>query len=677
MRTVKWLSPLKPEMDNALLLFSSCDTNYLKYAVSLIKSVDKYSPGYNFVLHVINPDDTVEERIRQLTDSLLSTRLAVSFEYIDLSSLNEQQKLAYYASARFPQLAELLSHRQHPIFSLDADSLIVNPIDLNFSDKSDAEIILVRRDLNGEAQEHLAIATGSIWLKASEVVCQFMQQVANNIDEEVKQGTIKWFVDQIVFYRQIQAMSKDVKLYNLKRKYADWEFNESSIVWAGKGQRKDNDMRFFMLQILLSDEPNAIRFSGELKAFLAVSGNDLSHSQWMTARLEGAFDINDYQTRTEKLTEITQPNSQSVHLFLPRLDLPWKRGHSVHNEVPLLSDDVLELRLYWKKFAIRLANVIEKAGIPVKIIELPAWEINRKTVEASGAKLALIPHRCYLDFHDGPTPVLFFMQEYFRSVFVLDPKGWSAASSQYPFNLEMMDDVTSQSFDIYQKRLKSGELGSKFAQTSHKGLNKLLSQGDIPSSRTWFRSRKKQAYIFFPLQIPHDQSIRYFSDIAELPVVEALVKWAKANNIAVVLKPHPANRKAMKQFEKFVDGQIVFWSDAHVYELIRHSTAVYTINSGVGFEALLQSKPVVTFGRAEYDCVTFQATTDRLDKAWDYCCKADVTELETQYRQFINWFLGNYAVDLSQPELAMKRLETIAENIVSYAKRDVSHVSIL
>jgi len=313
----------------------------------------------------------------------------------------------------------------------------------------------------------------------------------------------------------------------------------------------------------------------------------------------------------------------------------------------------------------------------VKIIELPAWEINRKTVEASGAKLAIIPHRCYLDFDEGTTPVMFYMQEYFRSVFVMDMKGWSAASSKYPFKLADMETENGQSFEIYQRRLQTGVLGSKFAQTLSQSPAKLIAQGHIPFSRTWFGLSKKRPYIFFPLQIPHDQSIRYFSDIAELPVVEALVKWAKQNNIAVVLKPHPANLKAMKQFDKFVDSQTIFWSEAHVYDLIRHATAVYTINSGVGFESLLQIKPVVTFGRVEYDCVTFQATINRLDEAWEYCCAADMTELATQYRCFINWFMGSYAVDLSQPELAIKRLDVISEDIVSYTKRDLSHVRLL
>ena len=144
--------------------------------------------------------------------------------------------------------------------------------------------------------------------------------------------------------------------------------------------------------------------------------------------------------------------------------------------------------------------------------------------------------------------------------------------------------------------------------------------------------------------------------------------WARERDIAVVMKPHPVNRKSMAPFEKLADGHTVFWSEAHVYDLIAHATGVYTVNSGVGFEALLHLKPVVTFGKVEYDCVSFQATPDTLDAAWDFCLHADTSVLEKRYRHFVNWFLGAYAVDMSQSAHAHARLEQLASDIVAQAR---------
>ena len=42
-------------------------------------------------------------------------------------------------------------------------------------------------------------------------------------------------------------------------------------------------------------------------------------------------------------------------------------------------------------------------------------------------------------------------------------------------------------------------------------------------------------------------------------------------------------------------------TDAHVHDLISGSQAVFTVNSGVGLEALLLRKPVFVWGRSIYE----------------------------------------------------------------------------
>ncbi|KDD66086.1 hypothetical protein V466_26080 [Pseudomonas mandelii PD30] len=560
--------------------------------------------------------------------------------------LNVDQKRAYYASARFLQITRILTECSLPVFSVDADSLVVNPFDLNFSDKLDAQVVITKRDLLEEQPEHLAILTGSIWFTPSQNVIAFLSQVAEDIDKHLTDGSLKWFVDQRVFYRRMKDFAKQVKFYNLKRKYADWEFGHSSMVWAGKGDRKLYDMRFFILQNLLSDDDVKRKVVKNIVEAFFIQGNNMI-TEWMSQRIQAAV----YLTKR-------------IALYIPRLDLPWKRSGVVSGLPKPLSDDVINLRLYWKEFALRLANALERAGLSVDIFELPNWEINRERVEADGSALALIPHRCHIDFEDGKTPVLFYMQEFFRWAFVVNDQGWSAASSIYPV---ILDDACTggQAFDRYRQRLLEGTLASKFGQRDSKTKLQLMTEGLIPCARNSYGQpiNVLRDYIFFPLQIPTDQSIQYFSDLAELDVVEALVDWAREKGLAIVLKPHPANMKSMKPFESLVDEKTVFYSDANIQDLIEHSRAVYTINSGVGFEALLQLKPVVTFGRVEYDCVSFNANLTNLDEAWGYTKGCSAPELELKYARFVNWFLEHYAVDMSSAESSSLRLDEIAAQV--------------
>lgn len=664
-RKLQWYAPPSLTGQEAVLLFSACDMGYLEYAVSLILSVDMFSPGHTFVLHLINPSQEGFDQFEKTLSQLKNTKVFLSYETTDLSSLTVDQQRAYFASARFLQLKNLLADYSTPVFSIDADSLVVNPIDLDFSDKADAQVILVRRDRDmvPGRPEHLAVATGSIWLAPAECVVDFLQQVSDDIDEEFAEGTLAWFVDQKVFYRHMKALLGQIHFYNIKPKYADWQFRDKSILWAGKGGLKLYDLRFFILQNLLSYD-DAKRSMAQKLINTYFLPQDSLFSEWMQQRISSAVE------KSLEMKAAPLPRNGRVAFYLPRLDLPWKPLAGEVRAAPQISEDVIDLRLQWKRFALLMANALERKGLQVDMYELPNWEIDRPRIDRDNSSVAFVPHRCMHNFGLGSTHVYFYMQEFFRWVFVVDQKGWSAASSQYPVNLDPQAGQTGKMFDHYRGRLHNGSLDSKFAQNDRLPLARLLKDDLLPWDKNWLGKKVLRPYLFFPLQIPTDQSIEFFSDVSVLDAVAAVIAWARENGVVVVLKLHPANRKSMIPFESLADGVTVFISNANVKDLIEHSQAVYTINSGVGFEALLQIKPVVTFGRTEYDCVTFNATTHTLDEAWTYVTNSTDADLEIKYRAFLNWFFEDYSIDMSVPETARARLDAIAAEV---AEQNVTH----
>lgn len=646
MREVDWVIPLDGEVGKNVTLFTACDCEYLKFAVSLIRSVELFSPGFSFVLHLINPCQNTVESSLALAKELKNTRLYVSSEKSDLSLIDPTQRQAYYACARFPQLLHMLEGGfDSPIFSVDADSLIVNPIEEGFSSKSDADVVILKRFIKEDVPEHLSVATGSIWIRPSEKSILFMKSVVDDIYTQIENKTIDWFVDQIIFYRNMILFDDQVKFYNIKKKYTDWEFRRDSILWAGKGERKKNDMRFFMLSTLLSNDSELCEIVRKLWESIKNDAPEDEQQSWLNSRMAAAGKRN-----------------FKVVIFIPRLDMPWKKPKS-KQDCPVLSSEVIDLRLYWKEFTVRLSNAIERSGVSVEIKEVYGWKIDRPCIEKSGACLAIIPHRCHFELEEGVTPTLYYMQVFYRWVFTVDELGWGAGSSCYPLKMADFQESESDPFSIYKTRLLDGKLNSKFAQADKKDFLQLMAEGAMPTSRDQVGFKKIRSYILFPLQIPNDQSIQYFSDVSELDLVKKVSLWAKNNNIALVLKPHPANMKLMKPFKDLVDNVHVFWSEIHLYDLIEYSTAVYTINSGVGFESLFFGRPIVTFGRVDYDCVSFRASIGQLDEAWDYCVSINEDELQASYKCFINWFLSDYAFDMSQPEKCSTQLVRLTSKI--------------
>jgi hypothetical protein len=607
------------ESDN-LIVSCACDSGYLDYAISLIRSLDVFSPGYQFVLHLVNSGSDDIARVEDLGRRLLSTRLAATVEEVDFKFPSEDLRRTYYACARFMMLPDLIAATSLPILCLDADSLFVNPIDCRFSEQGEADVVLFSEHLRDEVAPKRKIKNGAIVVRPSAEVRNLLEDVRNMLAERFAQGTGAWYLDQEVFSHALNSRHRQIKVGHIRKEYLDWEFHGSSIVWTAKGDRKE-DARFQFMKEMLSD-----RRPEELSS-LAEGGVLPLRSPWSRPR---------------------------VAIFQPRFDLPWKAINE-NSVIPVSKEDVVDLRLRWKHFAILLANTLERKGIRVAVHEIPAGEIQPGLIDRIGCELAFIPHRCHLDFEVGNRKILFYMQEYFRWVFVVNHQGWSASSSAYPIDQSVFADARKGAFDDYRSKLQTGLLQSKFGQPASLSYRRLRSSGDLPGGD----------YVFFPLQIPHDQSIRYFSDFEEADVVDAVLAWANRSGVPIVFKPHPVSQKLMKPFSEKVKAQGGYWSTANVHDLIAGARAVFTINSGVGFEALLHVKPVVTFGRAEYDAVSIHATPEDIDIAWSACQAASGQRqaLELRYRSFVDWFLGDYAIDLSNQEVAMERLEAIAQAV--------------
>jgi capsule polysaccharide modification protein KpsS len=145
----------------------------------------------------------------------------------------------------------------------------------------------------------------------------------------------------------------------------------------------------------------------------------------------------------------------------------------------------------------------------------------------------------------------------------------------------------------------------------------------------------------------------------------AAAEWLRGAGIPLVLKEHPANRASAAQYREALSAYDIYWSDANVLDLAKYSTGVVTLNSGVGFEAILLGKPVVTFARVEYDAVTHHATPATFGRAWKSAMAEDADARMTRYARFVDWFLARYAVDLSRPQAAQQRLYKIVSDAIA------------
>lgn len=171
-------------------------------------------------------------------------------------------------------------------------------------------------------------------------------------------------------------------------------------------------------------------------------------------------------------------------------------------------------------------------------------------------------------------------------------------------------------------------------------------------TQTSSATKREYDYIFIPLQIPNDQ-VAKLSEINTYDLLESLQSPRKEK---FVIKRHPlCHDKKVSQLLKKLPASIEV-VDENISHLIRQSKAVLTINSGVGFEAILQNKPVMSLGLSDYSIATQKINNlKNLDQ--------DLIEasLKTKYYpNFLSFYYENCLFE--SKERAKLKLEKLTSN---------------
>lgn len=628
----EWLFRSDRLLQFPLTILIACNSDYLHHAIALKRSMDIFSPGFDLVILMVNPTKGDLDKVKIAANESAATSVSVATHVKpELKSWTAKDRQPYFASVRFLFCEELVQRAQCPVVVMDADTLIVNPLNLHIAAvKGSADIALWRRDLEQDGHpEHMKVAACVVAFFPTPNGRRFAAALADRLGAEFAADRPEWFIDQVSLIRTIEAMGSDLIAANLRGSFKDFDkFKLNSIVWSAKGDSKEFSEPFSVVSKILGDS--------EFEKIQAKRVINTALRKYPQNKVSLFF-----QSRASLIERLPRSGT----FYLPRLDLPWKKSAS--SKIPPLNEQTNAVRMLWKQFAIWFVNALETQGVRMEVREIPNWEITADRVNTESGDFALLPHRCDFEIPNLSLPVAFYMQEYLPSLFTIDHRGWGAGASVYPLAGDLLSSGPRESFLHYRGQLTAGKLGTKFTQ--------------MPRS---MQANRAEYDIFFPLQIPHDQSILHFSDISEDAVVERVVDFVRSGNLRLVLKPHPANLKATAPYQRFVDDVNVFWSTDNIHDLIDCSRAVFTLNSSVGFEAMLHEVPIVSFARAIYDAVTIRATLDALEDAWAHCLAWKPADAQ-RYRPFVDWYCEDYAIDLSRPALRDKSIAHRVNDLIS------------
>ena len=96
-------------------------------------------------------------------------------------------------------------------------------------------------------------------------------------------------------------------------------------------------------------------------------------------------------------------------------------------------------------------------------------------------------------------------------------------------------------------------------------------------------------------------------------------------------------------------------SDASVHDLIAGAKYVFTVNSGVGLEALLHGRPVVITGECDYSYATaaYPRTVDDLK----VCLQQELTFDRERTQELLHYYVNNYSMAANDATAIHRKLE--------------------
>lgn len=168
--------------------------------------------------------------------------------------------------------------------------------------------------------------------------------------------------------------------------------------------------------------------------------------------------------------------------------------------------------------------------------------------------------------------------------------GWSSVASQ---SLDQLDvgGVSTDQINTFFDSMK--------AEITGKALSK------YPQSQTL--EPLPERFVFVALQTIGDM-VQRNAFMPMLDMLEAVIRRFENTGYKVVVKRHPKcrNRRVRKALDAVAQRPHVMVSEASIHQLLSSAQAVFTVNSGVGGEALVYETPLYCFGKADYSAVAHE-----------------------------------------------------------------------
>jgi len=226
--------------DNQPIYFAVCDHSYFSmHAEALIASIDIFSPNSRLHLHLYDADNNQFDQLGKLQQQYPHVKVSYTWEETDLLDVDKDKRVIYFQSARFIRVYSALKSLRCPIVTIDIDSLIRGPIEKIHEAAGDADIGLFLRPEQSHPGKNVLAST--VYAAPTGASLLFLENVIKRIAVHLLAAVQTEMLDQRCLWKSYVTRSKDLNVWKIPQKFSDWNLADDSVIWHGKGHRKDSD----------------------------------------------------------------------------------------------------------------------------------------------------------------------------------------------------------------------------------------------------------------------------------------------------------------------------------------------------------------------------------------------------------------------------------------------------
>lgn len=240
------------------VILAACDEVYFRrHALGFCKSA--IAAGHDVCVLVSPTPGSSHLRHSAMLETRLFPRFKSNFTGAELRHLtlncvcderttrcyDRRSVTVYFQSLRFFFLPDLLRKWKRPVLLLDIDSVVRAPVQPPL--QADLGLFLRLGNQKGDNEYDrlgMKIAAGAVYATPSSVT--FFNKVVEYLDR----NELRYFADQRALF-EIYKSEKQLRIVDLAGLgWLDWNFNQSSAIWTGKGKRNRRDPRFIRERFL-------------------------------------------------------------------------------------------------------------------------------------------------------------------------------------------------------------------------------------------------------------------------------------------------------------------------------------------------------------------------------------------------------------------------------------------